>query len=483
MIKYKLILLVLGALLLVESFFMGISTIVSAIYGEYDFIYLVISTGITLFIGLALVLMFRKTEKKVEKREAYLIVTLTWIILSLFGAIPFFISGAIPNYTNAFFETISGFTTTGASILNNIEEIPHGLLLWRSTTQWLGGMGIIVLSIAIMPLIKVGGKQLFNAEVPGISTDKLHPRIKGTAKKLWLLYFGFTTAEAILLFIGGMSIFDAINHALTTMATGGYSTKQASIAAFDSAYIQYVIIFFMIIAGINFSLSYFAITGQFKKIIKNSEIKFYLIILLISSLVVAFGLWHFMGNDIEYSIRHALFQVVSIVTTTGYVTVDYLTWVPKGFWVIILMLMFVGGSSGSTGGGLKVVRIHILFRNSYMEFKRLIHPHAVLPVRYNKASLPQTTINNVLAFAILYIMIIAFGTLVMSLTGLELGTAFGAVATSLGNIGPGIGDVGPASNFANISIFGKWFLGLLMLMGRLELFTVLIIFTRYFWKR
>lgn len=483
MIKYKLILLILGALLLIESFFMGIATAVSGFYAEYDFIYLLISTGITLIVGLILVLLFRKTDKKVEKREAYLIVTLSWIVLSFFGSLPFYISGAIPVYADAFFETISGFTTTGASILNNIEEIPHGLLLWRSTTQWMGGMGIIVLTIALTPLIKVGGMQLFSAEAPGIATDKLHPRIAGTAKKLWLLYFGFTSAEAVLLYVGGMSIFDAVNHAFTTMATGGYSTKQASIAAFDSPFIQYVIIFFMMLAGTNFALSYFAITGQIKKVLKNSEIKFYYTIIIISGLVVAFGLWFFMGMPIEPAIRHSLFQVVSIITTTGYATLDYLTWIPGGFWVIILMLMFIGGSSGSTGGGIKVVRIHILFRNSYMEFKRLIHPHAVLPVRYNKSSIPQNTINNVLAFIILYIMILAAGTLIMSFTGLDLVTSFGAVATSLGNIGPGIGDVGPASNFANISVFGKWFLGLLMLMGRLELFTVLIIFTKYFWKR
>ncbi len=483
MIKYKLILLILGALLLIESFFMGIATAVSGFYAEYDFIYLLISTGITLIVGLILVLLFRKTDKKVEKREAYLIVTLSWIVLSFFGSLPFYISGAIPVYADAFFETISGFTTTGASILNNIEEIPHGLLLWRSTTQWMGGMGIIVLTIALTPLIKVGGMQLFSAEAPGIATDKLHPRIAGTAKKLWILYFGFTSAEAVLLYVGGMSIFDAVNHAFTTMATGGYSTKQASIAAFDSPFIQYVIIFFMMLAGTNFALSYFAITGQIKKVLKNSEIKFYYTIIIISGLVVAFGLWFFMGMPIEPAIRHSLFQVVSIITTTGYATLDYLTWIPGGFWVIILMLMFIGGSSGSTGGGIKVVRIHILFRNSYMEFKRLIHPHAVLPVRYNKSSIPQNTINNVLAFIILYIMILAAGTLIMSFTGLDLVTSFGAVATSLGNIGPGIGDVGPASNFANISVFGKWFLGLLMLMGRLELFTVLIIFTKYFWKR
>ena len=483
MIKYKLILLVLGALLLVESVFLGISTIVSAIYDEYDFNSLLITFGITVVVGGTLVLFFRNTEKKVEKREAYLIVSLVWIVLSFFGSLPFYISGAIPNYTDAFFETISGFTTTGASILNNIEEIPHGLLFWRSTTQWLGGMGIIVLSIALLPLIKVGGLQLFNAEVPGISTDKLHPKIKDTAKKLWMLYFGFTATEAILLYFGGMTVFDAINHALTTMATGGYSTKQASIAAYGSPMIQYTIIVFMIIAGVNFSLSYFAITGKFKKIIKNTEIKFYFAILSVSSLVVAFGLWHFMGTGIEKSIRDALFQVVSIVTTTGYATTDYLQWAPAGFWVIIVLLMFVGGSSGSTGGGIKVVRIHILFRNSIMELKRLIHPHAVLPVRYNRTVLPQGVINNVLAFVILFIIILASGTLIMSFTGLDLISSFGAVATCVGNIGPGLGSVGPASNFADISDFGKWFLGFLMLIGRLELFTVLILFTRAFWKK
>lgn len=462
---------------------MAISTIVSACYGEDDFKFLLFSFGVTFLAGGLLVLFFRDTEKKVEKREAYLIVSLVWVVLSFFGSLPFYISGYIPNYTDAFFETISGFTTTGASILNNIEELPHGLLLWRSTTQWLGGMGIIVLSIALIPLIKVGGVQLFNAEVPGISTDKLHPRIKGTAKKLWLLYLGFTTAETILLIVGGMSVFDAINHSLTTMATGGYSTKQASIAAFDSPMIQYTIIFFMIIAGTNFSLSYFALTGKFKKVIKNTEIKFYFAILLVTSTIIAFGLWQFNGTGIEKSIRDALFQVVSIVTTTGFATSDYLAWTPAGFWVIILLLMFVGGSSGSTGGGVKVVRIHILFRNSLMEFKRLIHPHAVLPVRYNKSALPQSVINNVLAFAILFVLILAFGTIIMSFTGLDLLSAFGSVATCVGNIGPGIGSVGPASNFAHLSDFGKWFLGFLMLMGRLELFTVLILFTRAFWKK
>ncbi|HNQ68781.1 MAG TPA: TrkH family potassium uptake protein [Bacteroidales bacterium] len=483
MIKYKLILLVLGALLLVESVFMAISTIVSYFYGEDDFIPLLISCGILLGSGSLLVLLFRKTDKKIEKREAYLIVSLVWIVLSFFGSLPFYISGYIPEYTDAFFETISGFTTTGASILNNIEELPHGLLLWRSTTQWLGGMGIIVLSMALIPFIKIGGLQLFSAESPGISTDKLHPRIKQTALRLYLLYIGFTLTQAILLSVFGMSVFDAINHALTTMATGGYSTKQASIAAWDSPAIHYIIIVFMIFAGTNFSLSYFTITGQFKKVFKNSEIKFYLILIFVATAIIGSGLWYFMDLPVEKAFRDSLFQTVSIITTTGYGTSDFLSWTPTGLWVIIVLLMFLGGSSGSTGGGIKMVRIHILIRNSYMEFKRLVNPHAVLPVRYNGKAISQQVINNVLAFVILYILIIAFGTLIMSFSGLSFDTAFGAVATSIGNIGPGIGDVGPASNFANISIFGKWFLGFLMLIGRLELFTVLIIFTRAFWNK
>ncbi len=483
MLKYRLILLVLGVLLLVESGFMAMSVIVSVIYSENDFASLLISTGITFFSGLMFFLLNNKIEKKIEKREAYLIVALGWVVLSVFGALPFYMSRYIPSYTDAFFETISGFTTTGASILNNIEQLPHGLLFWRSTTQWIGGMGIIVLSIAIIPLIKIGGMQLFNAEVPGISTDKLHPRIKETAKKLWMLYVGFTLAETVLLYIGGMSIFDAINHSFTTMATGGYSTKQASVAAWDSPFIHYVIIVFMIIAGTNFSLSYFAITGQFKKVFKNTELKFYLLIIISASLILAAGLLFYMGLPLEQSFRDALFQVVSIITTTGYATADYLKWTPSGLWVIILLLMFIGGSSGSTGGGLKVVRIHILLRNSYMEFKRLIHPHAVLPVRYNKSALPQQLINNVLAFAILYIMIIAAGSVLLAFTGLDFESSLGAVATSLGNIGPGIGSVGPASNFAHLSVFAKWLLSFFMLLGRLELFTVLIIFTAAFWRK
>jgi trk system potassium uptake protein TrkH len=483
MVKLRVILLVLGVLLFVESAFLAMSVGVSAYYGENDFAALLISLGIIIVAASIFVFPNLKIDKKVEKREAYLIVASGWVVLSLFGALPFYISRYIPSYTDAFFETMSGFTTTGASILNDIEALPHGLLFWRSTTQWIGGMGIIVLSIAIIPLIKIGGMQLFNAEVPGISTDKLHPRIKETAKKLWLLYFGFTVLEAILLYAGGMSVFDAVNHSFTTMATGGYSTKQASIGHWDSSYIHYVIIVFMILAGTNFSLLYFAITGKFKKVFANTELKFYLSLILGSALLIGAGLWYFMDFPIAMAIKDSLFQVVSIMTTTGYITNDYFLWQPVSLWIILVLLMFVGGSSGSTGGGIKVVRIHILIRNSLVEFKRLIHPHAVLPVRYNKTVLHTVTINNVLAFVILYIILVGAGTVILAFTGLDFESSFGAVVTSIGNCGPGIGSVGPAFSFAHLTDFGKWLLSFMMLLGRLELFTVMIIFTRAFWMK
>lgn len=483
MVKLRVILLVLGVLLFVESAFMAMSVGVSAIYGENDFASLLISIGIILITASLFVFPNLKIDKKVEKREAYLIVASGWIVLSLFGALPFYIGRFIPSYTDAFFETMSGFTTTGASILNDIESLPHGILFWRSTTQWLGGMGIIVLSIAIIPLIKIGGMQLFNAEVPGISTDKLHPRIKETAKKLWILYLGFTVVQTILLCAGGMSLFDSINHSFTTMATGGYSTKQASVGYWDSSYIHYVIIVFMIIAGTNFSILYFALTGKFKKVLANTELKFYLLLIFGSAIIIAVGLWFYMDVPVLIAFRDGLFQVVSIMTTTGYATNDYVMWQPAALWIILILLMFIGGSSGSTGGGIKVVRIHILLRNSFIEFKRLIHPHAVLPVRYNKTPLHTVTINNVLAFVILYILLVATGTILLAFTGLDFESSFGAVVTSIGNCGPGIGSVGPSASFAHLTDFGKWLLSIMMLLGRLELFTVMIIFTRAFWMK
>lgn len=472
----------MGLLLLIEGFFIGISSLVSLFYGQNDFNSLIITTGICFFTGISLRLLTHKADKNFGKREGYIIVSLVWVIFSLFGALPFVISGAIPSYTDAFFETMSGFTTTGASILNDIEAVPYGLLFWRSLTQWLGGMGIIVLSIAILPMFGIGGMQLFVAEVPGPTPDKLHPRIKETAKRLWGIYVLYTLAEVILLKIGGMTWFDAINHSFTTMATGGYSTKQASIAYFESPFIHYVITIFMFLAGTNFTLSYFALHLKFGKIFKNEEFRYYLGFVLLFSFAIAFVLWHIDGFSLEQSFRDSLFQVVSIITTTGFATADYLQWSPFVV-VIVFALMFFGGSAGSTGGSVKIVRITLLLKNSYQELRRIIHPNAIIPVRINGKSVPPEIISNILAFVVFYMLITIVSTVVISALGYDLDTSLGAVAATLGNIGPGIGKVGPIENYAHLPVFGKWFLSFLMLIGRLELFTVIVLFSPAFWKK
>lgn len=472
----------MGFLLLIEGFFLGISSLVSLYYGQYDLVALLVTTALCFSVGIILRLLTHKAEKNIGKREGYIIVSLVWVVFSLFGAFPFVISGAIPSYTDAFFETISGFTTTGASILNDIEAMPQGLLFWRSLTQWLGGMGIIVLSIAILPMFGIGGMQLFVAEVPGPTPDKLHPRIKETAKRLWGIYILFTLTEVILLKLGGMDWFDAVNHSFTTMATGGYSTKQASIAHFNSPFIHYVIIVFMFLAGTNFTLSYFALHLKFGKVFKNEEFRYYLGFIILFTVAITFALWYFEGYNPENSFRDSLFQVVSIITTTGFVTADYLQWMPFVI-VMIFALMFFGGSAGSTGGSVKIVRVTLLLKNSYQELKRIIHPNAIIPVRINGKSVPPQIISNTLAFVVFYMLITIISTIVISAMGYDLETSLGAVAATLGNIGPGIGHVGPIENYAHIPVFGKWFLSFLMLIGRLELFTVLVLLSPAFWKK
>ena len=461
---------------------MMLSIPVALIYNEPDAIYFLISGMITILAGGIGWLFTRRASHSISQRDGYIIVTLGWILFSVFGSLPFFISGSIPSYTDAFFETISGFTTTGATVLNDIEHLSHGMLFWRSLTQWLGGMGIIVLSLAVLPLLGIGGMQLFIAEVPGPTPDKLHPRIKETAKHLWYIYTLFTLLETLLLWLGDMNFFDAINHSFTTMATGGYSTKQASVAHWDSPYIQYVITLFMIIAGTNFTLSYFALHLNFKKVFANEEFRWYLFFIFIFTVVIALIMIMKMDVGIERAFRDSLFQVVSIMTTTGFVTSDYLQWVYV-LGILIFILMFFGGSGGSTGGGVKIMRIVLLLKNAELEVKRLIHPNAVIPVRFNKHAVDPAIINKVLAFISFYIIIIVVSTVVMSVMGYNLDTSLGAVATTLGNIGPGLGDVGPMENFSHIPTFGKWFLSFLMLIGRLELFTVLILFSPSFWRR
>ena len=483
MINYKIVFRVLGLLLIIESIFLFLSTIVSLIYQESSYNALLIPALITMVIGLTTWFFTAKWPKDMGKKEGYLIVSLVWVVFSVFGAIPFMLSGSTLTFTDAFFETMSGFTTTGASILNDIESLPKGILFWRSVIQWIGGMGMIVMSLAILPMLGIAGMELFVAEVPGPTADKLHPRVKQTAKRLWGIYVLFTLIETILLWIGDMDFFDAINHAFTTMATGGYSTKQASVAYYDSSYIQYVITIFMLIAGVNFSLSYFALKRKFSKVFTNEEFRYYIgfIVVFTLSLAAIIALQN-TNQSFEKSFRDSAFQVVSIITTTGYVTADYLSWGALAA-MLVFAMMFFGGSAGSTGGGIKIVRIVILFKNSFQEFKRLLHPNAIIPVRLNHKAVHPKIVTNVLAFIVFYIITFVAGSIIMAGLGLDFDSAMGSVIASLGNIGPGIGSVGPMDNFAHIPNLGKWFLSFLMLLGRLELFTVMIIFSPVFWKK
>ena len=482
MIQYKAILTVIGFLLILVGFFMMLGIPFSLYYGDDDILALIISGLATSIIGGITFLLTRQKNVEIKKRDGYIVVSLGWFVMALFGAIPFVVHGSIPSYTDAFFETMSGFTTTGASILNDIESLPHGLLFWRSITQWLGGMGIIVLSLAILPILGIGGMQLFVAEVPGPTKDKIHPRVKETAKRLWGIYFILTIGETILLLLGGMNLFDAINHSFTTMATGGFSTKQNSIAAFESPFIHYVITIFMFLAGMNFSVHYYLLHARFNILKKNEEFRFYTIFIIAASVIIAFALFTTNYSDFEKSFRDSLFQVVSIVTTTGFITADYESW-GLFFQLIFFLLLFVGGCAGSTGGGIKIVRHLLLIKNSLLELRRLIHPRAVIPVRFNNSSVGQEIVSNILAFFQFYLGVFIFGTIIMSLLGMDFLTSIGSVATSLGNVGPAIGSVGPVYNFAHIPDLGKWVLSFLMLLGRLELFTILIIFSPAFWKK
>ena len=482
MLNSRTIIRIFGFLLLIEGLFMWLSIPVALIFGEGDSLHFLLAGAVTAASGAAAILVTRKSALEINRRDGYVVVTGGWILFSLFGTLPFILTGSIEGFTDAFFETMSGFTTTGASILNNIEELSHGVLFWRSLTQWLGGMGIILLSLIILPFLGIGGMQLFSAEVPGPTPDKLHPHVKDTAKRLWLIYMVFTISETLLLWAGEMGLFDAVCHSLTTMATGGYSTKQASIEYWDSPYIHYVITFFMFLAGTNFTLSYFGMHGQFRKIWANEEFRWYVGFTGVFVLLIAGGLFFTTGQGLEVSFRNSLFQVVSILTTTGYATVDYLKWAP---WlgILILIVMFFGGSAGSTGGGPKIMRMVILLKNSTQELKRMIHPNAVIPVRLNNSAVEERVVTNVLAFLAFYAVIVVISIAVMSILGCDLDTSIGSVAASLGNIGPGIGEVGPAQNYHGIHCAGKWYLSFLMLVGRLELFTVLVLFSPFFWRR
>ena len=434
-------------------------------------------------------------------REGFAIVVLSWLTLSLIGALPFVVGGVLESYTDAFFETMSGFTTTGATILGGynpeIAEIPKAFHFWRSLTHWMGGMGIIVLTLAILPILGIGGMQLFKAEVPGPSADKLTPRVRETAKRLWLIYVGLTAIEAVLL-LPSMSLFDAVNHAFATMATGGFSPENGSIADYDSAYVDGVITVFMFFAGMNFALHYRMVRGARITIFEDTELRVYASIIGAATILITLGTYRpimqalpdahrpdmiFSGYEtIPEALRYAVFQATSITTTTGFVTANFEVWPPlaKG---VMLLLFFIGGMAGSTGGGPKVVRHILLFKNSFKELRQVVHPQALMPMRLGGAVVRDEVMRNVLSFFALYFLLNVFGILVMVILGMDLISAFGATIACVGNIGPGFGDFGATDSYAQIPAIGKWVLSLLMMAGRLEIFTVLVLLVPSFWRQ
>lgn len=455
----------------------------SIYYNSNDISAILISGMGTILIG-SLLWFIIKTDpdEDISKRDGYLIVTLGWIASSLVGTLPYIIHGSIPSFTDAFFETMSGFTTTGASILKDIEVVPPGLLYWRSMTHWLGGMGIIVLSLAILPILGIGGMQLFQAEVAGPSKDKIHPRVTETAKRLWAIYLILTVAQIIILLFGNMNLLDAVCHSFGTLATGGFSTKNSSVAFYKSAYIEWVIIIFMFLSGTNFTLHYFALKGKVFNYFKDDEFRFYGFFVLLIVTAIAFYLIIYNSQTTESAFRDSAFSIISILSSTGFVTVNYEGWA-KFFPEIFLILLLIGACAGSTSGGVKIIRYELLIKNSLNELKKLIHPKAVIPVRHNGKAVSNEIISKIAAFVMLYMIIFIVASVLLSIIGLDLSSSMGAVAACLANIGPGLGSTGPMTNYSEVPVLGKWILSIVMLLGRLELFTILVLFSSTFWKK
>lgn len=439
-----------------------------------------LQSGLITIVISILLLSYRRGSLNLAKREGYLIVALGWFSMAAFSTLPYILSGAVTNYTDAFFEAVSGLTTTGATIFQDLSVVPRDLLFWRSVTQWVGGMGIIVLTVAVFPLLGIGGIELFVAEAPGPTSDKIHPRIKETARRLWMIYVALTGLLMITLLAMGVSFFDSINHAMTCMATGGFSTYNESVAHFGPA-IQVVFIVFMFLAGNNFTVTYFALKGKFRRVWQSEEFRSYVFLVVAISLVVTGILifrYDFQGKQ---ALLASTFQVVSIMTTTGYVTADYTTW-GSGLTMFFFILLFTGACAGSTSGGIKLIRHLVFFKNSILEFKRILHPRAMIRLKINKEIVSARILTHILVFLLIYLAIFVIGSITVGALGMDFISASGAVATSLGNVGPAVGSVGPVNNFAAVPWEAKWVLGFLMLLGRLELFTILVLFTPYFWK-
>ena len=479
----KVILRIVGILLFIEAAFLLGSIGVSLYYNETTVRPLLYSFGIIAAVALMLVTLCKGGERQISRKDGYVVVTLCWVVFSLFGTLPYMLTGSIPGFTDAFFETMSGFTTTGATILQNIESLPRSILFWRMMTHWVGGLGIVFFTVAVFPMFGLNDINLFSAESVGPIRSKLHPRISVTARWILTIYIALTVACSVSLRIAGMDWFDAICHSMSTIATGGFSTKQASIAAFNSPAIEYVITFFMFVSGVNLSLLYLAI---FKvrpmALLRDTEFKTYFAIAFSFSLVIATVLFLTSASGAEESIRASLFQVVSLQTTTGFATVNYVDWIPS-LWLLLCALMFIGACSGSTSGAMKCARISILFKVVWNEFKRIVHPNAVIPVRMTGRIIPSGVQSAILAYTVIYIFMLVAGLFVNMALGVDFLDSFSLSVSSVGNVGPALGDYGPMDSFATLPAVVKWFSAFQMLVGRLEFFAVLLLLTPVFWRR
>ncbi len=479
-INYKIVFKVISRNLFILAASLFVCVGVALIFSE-DTLPFILSALISLIVGAFFFLATRNQSEDVSihRKDACLTVTLSWVVLSIIGCFPYLFSGAIPSFVDALFESVSGFSTTGASILTDIEILPKSILLWRSLTHWIGGIGIIVLVIIIMPTLQIGGYHLFTLE--SSLQEKIRPKIKAVGNRLLLIYVTLTIAEIILLLAGNMNLFESLCHAFGTVATGGFSPKNTSIINY-SPYIQYVITIFMFLAGTNFVIHYYLFKREFRKIKENEELKFYIVVVFSIVAVLTGSLYFTMQKPLEESFRESFFQVVSIVTCTGFASADYLLW-PSFAWTIIFFAMFLGGSTGSTAGGIKMVRHLIMLKNIKRTFRQLISPSAILPVRLNKNPITNETNRSILTFIAVYFMIFLFGSVSLILIGIDGKTASSSVATCMAGIGPGIGTVGPVSNFAHLPDLAKIILSFMMLLGRLEIYTVIVLFSRNFWNK
>ena len=489
--NWRIVFKTMGALTTLEALFMLVPTVTAWWYDEPDLGAWVISSLITWLSSWWMLLAGRNAEKRVGEREGYIIVATIWIVYSLFGLLPYWLSGALPAISDAWYETMAGFTTTGSTVIPDVEAMTHSILLWRALTQWLGGMGIIVLSVAILPMFGLGGMQLYSAEVTGVSYEKLTPRIADTAKHMWLTYIGLTVAEGLILWLLGMGRFDAICHAMATISTGGFSTRNTSLM-FDSPAIQWTVIAFMLMSGINFTQLIYLFRGKPQRLIHDEETRWYVGACLIVGLMLAVGLFVFNFGAIadghswlrltSTSLRKGLFTSIASITSTGFAAGDYMTW-PPILWMIVFFMMIPGGASGSTAGGAKWVRIGIFAKSALAEIKRRIHPNAIIPVRFNGSTVTEQTTSNVMAFMFFYVAIILLAAVCFGACGIGFDESIGVAVSMIGNVGISIGQYGPSGCYADFPMVAKWIATFVMLIGRLEIFTILLLFSRALWKK